>query len=61
MRDRLWEYNIRYSPSQILEGVPEQINNAQGENNIWYTGGALSHWNVESIINFNKALAKRMA
>jgi hypothetical protein len=61
VEDRLWEYNIRYSPSQILEGVPEKINNAQGENNIWYTGGALSHWNVESIINFNKALARRMA
>ncbi len=61
VEDRLWEYNIRYSQSQILEGIPEKINNAQGENNIWYTGGALSHWNVESIINFNKALAKRMA
>lgn len=59
VEDRIWEYNIRYSSSQIEAGLPGQINKAQGEGNVWYTGGALSHWNVESILNYNHILAKR--
>ena len=42
VEDRIWEYNIRYSSSQIEAGLPGQINKAQGEGNVWYTGGALS-------------------
>ena len=59
IEDRIWEYNIRYSPAQLRAGLPCRIDNAQGVDHVWYSGGALSHWNVESILNFNEALALR--
>ena len=61
IEDRIWEYNIRYSPTQLRAGLPGLIDKAQGNHHVWYSGGTLSHWNVESILNFNQALAHRFA
>jgi hypothetical protein len=61
VHERLWRSNVRYSPAQIAEGLPGSIDDAQGLRNVWYTGGALSHWNVESIADFNQTLAARFA
>ena len=61
LQDRLWRYNIRYSPRQLRQGLPGRIERAQGDQNVWYTGGALSHWNVDSIVDGNHRLALRFA
>ncbi len=61
VRDRLWRYNIRYSIEQLAEGVPLFIEAAQGRQNVWYTGGTLSHWNIDAITDYNQVLAKRFA
>ncbi len=59
--DRLWRYNIRYSSEQLKEGLPVFINNAQGEQNVWYNGATLSHWDVDAITDYSHWLAKRFA
>jgi len=61
VHERLWRYNLRYSRAQIEEGLPGFIDAAQGARNVWYTGGALSHWNVDAITDFNHGLARRFA
>jgi len=61
VHERLWRHNVRYSREQIEEGLPAFIDAAQGARNVWYTGGALSHWNVDAITDFNRRLALRIA
>ena len=61
VHERLWRYNIRYSTKQIEEGLPLFINASQGEQHVWYTGGTLSHWNIDAITDYNHRLAKRFA
>lgn len=61
LHERLWRYNIRYSRKQIEEGLPLFIEASQGEQQVWYTGGTLSHWNIDAITDYNHQLAKRFA
>ena len=61
LHERLWRYNIRYTPEQLRSGVPQAIDKAQGEGNVWYAGGALSHWNVDSITDGSHRLVGRFA
>jgi hypothetical protein len=61
LHQRLWRYNIRYSRPQIEEGLPLFLEAAQGEQQVWYTGGTLSHWNIDSITDYNHGLARRFA
>lgn len=61
VHERLWRYNIRYSRAQIEEGLPQLIQSSQGAQHVWYTGGTLSHWNVDAITDYNHWLAKRFA
>jgi hypothetical protein len=61
VHERLWRYNIRYSRAQIEEGLPRFIEASQGAQSVWYSGGALSHWNVDAITDYNHRLAKRFA
>jgi hypothetical protein len=56
---RFYRYNVRYSAEQLKSNVPLLIQQSQGVNNIWYSGGALSHWNVNSIVNFNVHLVQK--
>ncbi len=44
----------------IREGLHLDIRKAQGENNIWYTGGMLSHWDVDSIYEFDINLVHQL-
>ena len=37
------------------------LDDSQGEQHVWYTGGTLSHWNIDAITDFNHQLAKRFA
>ena len=59
LHERLWRYSIRYSPIQLNQGLPAAISARQGVDNVWYTGGALSHWDVDMIANFSQSLAWR--
>jgi hypothetical protein len=61
VHEYLWRYNIRYSRKQIEEGLPLFIEASQGEQHVWYTGGTLSHWNIDAITDYNHQLAKRFA
>ncbi len=61
VQDRLWRYNIRYSLEQLHKGLPLFIEGSQGKQNVWYTGGTLSHWNIDAITDYNQVLAKRFA
>lgn len=61
LHDRLWRYNIRYSHDQLEGHLPILIDDSQGQQGIWYTGGTLSHWNIDAITDYNHKLAKRFA
>lgn len=55
----IWRYNIHYSEKQLLNDLPSKIDDMQGKDGIWYSGGTLSHWNVASIHDFNICLMRR--
>ena len=44
-----FRYNPRFTRDVIATGIHRVVNDAQGEHNIWYLGGMLSHWDVDSI------------
>ncbi len=56
-----FQYNVRFSAPAIREGLHLKVNELQGAQNIWYSGGLLSHWDVDSIMEHNRLLAARMA
>ncbi len=58
---RLWRYNNRFSQAQLAEGLPLYIEAAQGRQNVWYTGGTMSHWNIDAITDYSLYLARRFA
>ena len=57
---RKYKYNLQFSPEQLINKVPQKIAAIQGKDNIYYSGGLLSHWNVESISRFNKNLVREI-
>jgi len=62
--DGFWElyrYNVRFSTEQFDLKLPQKIDAVQGTNNIWYGGGALSHWNVGDILHQSSMIVERMA
>ena len=56
----IFDYNLRFSISAIREGLHLKIRKAQGKNNIWYSGGMLSHWDVDSIYEFDRNLVQKL-
>jgi hypothetical protein len=50
------EYNLRFTEQAITQGIHLQMQQLQGVNHIWYSGGLLSHWDIDSISEFNKKL-----
>lgn len=56
-----FQYNLRFSERAIRDGLHLKINALQGDRNTWYSGGMLSHWDVDSIMEHNRQLASRMA
>ena len=61
LQDRVWRYSIRYSGEQLKQQLPGAISKFQGIGNVWYSGGGLSHWDVDMISNFSQSLAWRFA
>ena len=56
----IFDYNHRFSVEGIRDGLHRKVRKAQGINNIWYSGGMLSHWDVDSIYEFDKNLVDRI-
>jgi hypothetical protein len=53
-------YNVHWSPRQLAQGVPQKVDRLQGLDGVWFSGGQLSHWNVESILQASIALVSRI-
>lgn len=56
----VFDYNVRFSAVAIRDGIHLKVRKAQGKNNIWYSGGMLSHWDVDSIHEFDIELVKKI-
>ena len=56
----VFDYNVRFSAAAIRDGIHLKVRKAQGKNNIWYSGGMLSHWDVDSIHEFDIGLVKKI-
>jgi hypothetical protein len=56
---RFYRYDIQYSPKQLQTRLPQLIESKQGLDNVYYSGGTLSHWDVNSIHNFNVGLVTK--
>lgn len=54
---KIFNYNLRFKEEAIEQGIHLQLRKLQGVNHIWYSGGMLSHWDIDSISEFNKKLA----
>lgn len=54
---KIFNYNLRFTEEAIAQGIHLQLRKLQGVNHIWYSGGMLSHWDIDSISEFNKKLA----
>lgn len=53
------QYNQRLTMPAIKNGAHIEIEKMQGRNNIWYLGGQLSHWDVDSICEHSKQIVNR--
>lgn len=58
---RSFRYNLRFSFKALSEGLLEHFEQLQGVDNIWYSGGMMSHWDISSIYEHNKWLANKVA
>ncbi len=56
---KVYDYNLRLSSAAIKAGLHRKIDRLQGAGSIWYSGGMLSHWDVDSIHEFNMKLVDR--
>jgi hypothetical protein len=57
----IFDYNLRFSSAAIRENLHLTIRDRQGQGNIWYSGGMLSHWDIDSIMEHNRRLAGQIA
>lgn len=57
---RTWKYFARYDSAAIRSGLLTKLDQAQGQQNTWYTGAAWSHEAVSNIVNFNAGLAHKL-
>jgi hypothetical protein len=58
---RRYRYNVHFSAAQLTAGLPQYIDAMQGSGRVWYGGGALSHWDLESIAVQSRKLVDRFA
>lgn len=56
-----WRYMPTLSPEALRQGIVARMREVQGRNRTWYTGASFSHENVRDIVDFNHALARRIA
>jgi hypothetical protein len=57
---KVFNYDLRFTKDAIMQGIHLQLEKLQGVNHIWYSGGMLSHWDVDAIHEFNERLATMM-
>ncbi len=57
---RLFKHFPRYVHDAIRDGLLGRMEQMQGENRTWYTGGTFSHDAVPNIVRFNRRLARKI-
>lgn len=57
---RLFKHFPRFAHDAIRDGLLGRMEQMQGENRTWYTGGTFSHDAVPNIIRFNRRLARKI-
>jgi hypothetical protein len=56
---KIYKHNYRYTQQAIEEGIHLYVNEQQGENGLYYLGGMLSHWDVDSIYEHSREIVNR--
>ncbi len=56
----IFDYNRRFTVDAVRSGIPAEIAARQGKDGIWYSGGLLSHWDINSISQFNRRLVRAL-
>jgi hypothetical protein len=58
---KIYDYNLRFTSDAVMRGVPSQIEKLQGVDNIWYNGGLVSHWDVDSISEMSNYISVNLS
>jgi hypothetical protein len=53
---KIYKYNYRYTQQAIEEGIHYYVNEQQGKDGLYYLGGMLSHWDVDSIYEHSREI-----
>jgi hypothetical protein len=53
---KIYKYNYRFTEKAIEEGVHLYVNEQQGKDGLYYLGGMLSHWDVDSIYEHSREI-----
>ena len=53
-------YNVRPSAELVRQGFRRRVQESQGQEGVWYTGGLCSHWDVDSIYEHVEQLVGEM-
>jgi hypothetical protein len=61
IEQRVFDYNLRFTAGAIARGAHLEVERRQGEGGVWYSGGLLSHWDIDAIAEHNRRLGRRLA
>ena len=61
IEQRAFDYNLRFTAEAIARGAHREVERRQGEGGVWYSGGLLSHWDIDAIAEHNRRLVRRLA
>ena len=53
---QIYKYNYRFTTNAIQEGLHLYVNKQQGNDGLYYLGGMLSHWDVDSIYEHSREI-----
>jgi hypothetical protein len=53
---KIYKYNYRYTQQAIEEGIHCYVNEQQGKDCLYYLGGMMSHWDVDSIYEHSREI-----
>ena len=56
---KTYKYNYRFTNLAIKKGVHLKVNNMQGKNGVYYSGGLFSHWDIDSIYEQTREIVNK--
>ena len=56
---KIYKYNYRFTQNAIEDGVHLYVNKHQGKDELYYLGGMLSHWDVDSIYEHSREIVNK--